>query len=86
MSEAALAPCPFCEAQDQGRLCARCGRDRTATRRACRKCRKFTPSAESECCHCGARYRSELLWKIPIIVVMFVAAIFFGIYLHSSMN
>lgn len=66
--------CPFCGAAAPGPACPACGRDPTANRRVCAKCGKATPIAASACCHCGAPKGSELAWKIPVIVLLFVLA------------
>jgi predicted amidophosphoribosyltransferase len=66
--------CPFCGAQAGGALCSNCGRDPSARRQVCVKCKGMTPSAEPQCCHCGALVRSELRWKIPAIIVVFASA------------
>jgi len=66
--------CPFCEAKTAGNPCEGCGRDTTARRRACPKCHKMSPFGEATCCHCGHEFRNEMRWKIPAIIVMFVAA------------
>jgi hypothetical protein len=43
----------------------------------------MTPTSEPACCHCGARARSELAWKIPVIVALFVAAFILSIVVAS---
>jgi hypothetical protein len=35
----------------------------------------MTPLNEPACCHCGQAIRSELRWKVPVIILMFVVAI-----------
>jgi predicted amidophosphoribosyltransferase len=76
-------PCPFCGATVAGALCDRCGRDPTASRRVCPTCKQMTPTAETVCCHCGARIRSELAWKIPLIVAIFAAAFALAFILNA---
>jgi hypothetical protein len=44
----------------------------------------MTPTAEAVCCHCGARARSDLAWKIPLIVALFILAFLLGIWLNST--
>ena len=39
----------------------------------------MTPKAEKACVHCGQNTKSELRWKIPVIILLFVLA--FGIAL-----
>jgi len=31
--------------------------------------------AEPSCCHCRQTFTSELAWKVPFIIVMFIAAL-----------
>ncbi len=47
----------------------------TAARRICRGCGDVTPINAPSCIHCGARSRSDLGWKVPLIVGMFAAAL-----------
>jgi hypothetical protein len=42
----------------------------------------MTPIAEPACCHCGERRTSELRWKIPVIIALFVVAIVLSIVLR----
>jgi hypothetical protein len=35
----------------------------------------MTPIRDPNCCHCGARFTSDLSWKIPVIIALFVAAL-----------
>ena len=86
MNQTLLGTCPFCDSTDQGRVCAGCGRDRTATRRICSKCGGLTPSADPACCRCSAVHRSELRWKIPVIIAMFAAAILAGIAIQIGFD
>jgi predicted amidophosphoribosyltransferase len=76
--------CPFCGAPVEGAACKSCGRDPTASRRICAACKNMTPTAEPACCHCGARAASELAWKIPVIVALFMAALILTILLNMS--
>lgn len=69
------APCPFCGAPAQPPRCPSCGRDPTASRRACRRCGGMTPISERACVRCGRRQRSDLPWKIALIVVLFLVAL-----------
>lgn len=66
--------CPFCAAPAAARFCGSCGRDTTAARRPCVKCRRMVPSGERGCWNCGAAFRSDLRWKIPLIIFLFVLA------------
>lgn len=75
-------PCPFCEGTVSGRICESCGRDRTVPRRICKACGKMSPKAEAECCHCGAKFRSEMRWKIPLIIAIFVFAFILAIFIQ----
>ena len=80
-----MASCPFCDSTVElafgERDCPSCGRDRTAPRRLCgnKQCGRMTPKAEKACVHCGQNTKSELRWKIPVIILLFVLA--FGIAL-----
>lgn len=66
-------PCPFC-GSDAVDLCPSCGRDITASRRICKKCGRQTPKNESQCVHCHASHTSSLVWKLPLIVFIFLLA------------
>src|SRR5262249_24203455 len=66
--------CPYCGAVGAGVLCPSCGRDTTAPRRPCPTCGKMVPSSESACWNCGTKFRSDLMWKIPLIVALFALA------------
>jgi len=70
-----MRACPFCSNAEGGNPCGLCGRAPTASRKVCAACKKMTPLDEPQCSHCGTALRSELRWKIPVIVAMFVAAI-----------
>lgn len=66
--------CPFCGAPAAAQLCTSCGRDTTATRRPCGKCGSMVPSRDRGCWNCGARFKSDLWWKVPLIVFLFLLA------------
>lgn len=68
-------PCPFCGAPRDGDLCPSCHRDGRARRRVCATCGQVTPVAEPVCCRCGEKARSDLRWKLPVIVLIFAAAL-----------
>jgi predicted amidophosphoribosyltransferase len=74
-------PCPFCGGPASGPACPSCGRDPTSSRRVCPRCGKTTPTAEAACCHCGEGKSSDLAWKIPVIVAMFVLAFILSVVL-----
>jgi RNA polymerase subunit RPABC4/transcription elongation factor Spt4 len=74
--------CPFCGAVGQGAVCCSCGRDTAAARRPCKKCGRMVPTAEQSCWNCGAAFRSDLWWKIPVIVLLFLAAIIISIAIN----
>lgn len=67
-------PCPYCGAPLAAGtwLCAQCGRDANAPRRPCPKCGRVTPSAERACWSCGAVFKSDMRWKVPLIVALFL--------------
>ena len=66
--------CPFCGARADAQVCGSCGRDTTAPRRPCVKCRRMVPSSERSCWNCGAVFKSDMRWKIPLIVFLFLLA------------
>ena len=74
--------CPFCGTAAPEASCPSCGRDPTAPRTLCARCKHMTPIAEPACCHCGERRASELRWKIPLIIALFVVAIVLSIVLR----
>ncbi|MGB3541777.1 hypothetical protein [Rubrivirga sp.] len=47
----------------------------STTQRVCPSCKGLTPSSRTSCAHCGRRFRNEMAWKIPLIVLLFVLAI-----------
>lgn len=71
--------CPFCGTAASGPACPSCGRDPAASRRVCAKCGKATPIGEAACCHCGEQKRSDLAWKIPVIVLLFALAVILSV-------
>jgi hypothetical protein len=73
--------CPFCGVPAAAQFCGSCGRDTTAPRRPCGKCRRMVPSSERTCWNCGADFRSDLRWKIPLIVFLFLLAFFISVLL-----
>lgn len=70
----AVRLCPFCAAPAHAKFCGSCGRDTTAPRRPCQKCRRMMPSNEPACRHCGATYKSDMRWKVPLIIFLFLLA------------
>lgn len=74
--------CPFCDTPSTSQTCPSCGRDTTARRRRCAGCGRFSPTTEATCLNCGAPFRSELRWKIPLIILLFVVAIVISILLR----
>ncbi len=75
-------PCPFCSGQVPDRICPECGRDATRSRRKCGKCGGMSPTIEASCCHCYAPFKSELRWKVPLIIGIFLAAIILSIIIQ----
>ena len=67
-------PCPYCSAPlySGHNFCGRCGRDPSAPRRPCPRCRRVTPTAERACWNCGAAFKSDMRWKVPLIVALFL--------------
>ncbi|HWO18402.1 MAG TPA: hypothetical protein VNO30_06485 [Kofleriaceae bacterium] len=85
MTPAAPAfPCPFCGAPAISPRCQQCQRDPQAPRRICGHCAKQTPSSEKACMHCQTAAGSDLSWKIPLIVVLFLLALAVSIAVHSA--
>jgi hypothetical protein len=72
-------PCPFCGATVDGAACPSCKRDPTAARRVCTSCQKMTPVAERACVHCQIVPTSELAWKVPVIIALFVGALILSV-------
>ncbi len=66
--------CPFCKLQAKSNTCTGCGHNVVATRHICTQCAGQTPASEANCIHCGVVYRSAMVWKVPVIISMFVAA------------
>ncbi len=66
--------CPFCGAPAVAQFCGACGRDTTGPRRPCRRCARMMPSKERSCWNCGAVFKSDMRWKIPLIVFLFLLA------------
>ncbi len=77
-------PCPFCGATTRGERCPACNQDVTAPRRPCPKCGHLTPSRQRECVHCHTVAKSDLRWKIPLIVAIFVVAFVLAILLQLA--
>jgi predicted amidophosphoribosyltransferase len=86
MSEQVSSTCPFCEQATEAPVCAHCGRDPTIRRRVCGGCKKMTPSGEPACCHCSRRFRSDLAWKIPTIIVMFAVAVVLSLVIQIAFD
>ncbi len=77
--------CPFCGTSGAAARCPGCGRDPTLPRRVCPRCHEMTPQNERTCSHCGAGLGSDLSWKIPLIIGIFVAAFILSVILHLAM-
>lgn len=75
--------CPFCGTQTTQPRCETCQRDPSAPRRVCAHCQKQTPTAEKACMHCRGAAGSELAWKVPLIVILFVVAFAVAIALQT---
>ena len=82
LGAAPVRRCPFCEAAAPGTLCPACGRDTTAARRPCKTCGRMALVNEPACWNCGTVVKSELRWKIPVIILMFVLAFILAIVLQ----
>ena len=70
-----MSACPFCDDPSGGEPCGACGRAPNIGRRPCPACKKMTPLNEPACSHCEQAIRSEMRWKVPVIILMFVTAI-----------
>lgn len=66
--------CPFCGTATRTQSCDRCGRDTAAHRRLCPSCGKMAPASDASCWSCGRPFRSDLWWKVPLIIGLFVVA------------
>ena len=76
-------PCPFCGTPALSPRCEGCKRDPQTARRICANCKKQTPTGEPKCMHCGVGAGSDMSWKIPLIIAMFVLAFILAIALQS---
>jgi predicted amidophosphoribosyltransferase len=76
--------CPFCEAETNERMCTSCHRDTAAIRKICSACGKMTPKKEDYCCHCRKKFRSDLAWKIPIIILLFLLVLVISILVNMN--
>lgn len=76
--------CPFCGGTTDLPRCVWCGRDPTAPRRPCPKCRRMVPTNEPACWNCGSKFKSDLNWKIPLIILLFVLAIVLSILIRGG--
>jgi hypothetical protein len=67
-------PCPYCRAPlvAGSPRCEQCGRDPSARRRPCPKCARVTPSVEPVCWNCGTAFKSDMRWKVPLIIALFL--------------
>lgn len=67
--------CPFCARPAAGgKPCPGCRRDPSAPRRVCPGCKRLTPKAEGACMHCARPFHSEMWWKLPLIIGLFILA------------
>lgn len=79
--------CPFCGnglagAAGSPASCPSCGRNPRVPRKPCPHCQGWTPSAEPACCRCGERFKSELRWKVPLIIGIFLLAFLVSAAIH----
>ena len=51
--------------------------------RVCASCKQLSPKTDPACAHCGTTFRSDMRWKIPLIVLLFVLAFVVSIWLQS---
>lgn len=66
--------CPFCGAPAAAKFCGSCGRDTNAPRRPCQNCHRMVPSTERACWNCGTAFKSDMRWKVPLIIFLFLLA------------
>ena len=64
--------CPFCKAPAPGQQCPSCHLDTTAPRRPCPTCGQMVPSQYKVCWNCGRKFKSEMQWKVPLIILIFI--------------
>lgn len=82
---APLLPCPFCgDVTGTAERCGGCGRNKRAARRSCPGCKMFSPTGEANCCHCRRAFASEMAWKVPVIIAIFLVAIALSIALRLA--
>lgn len=75
--------CPFCgNQQATADHCSACNRNPSLPRRVCSACNRVSPSSEAACMHCKRAFGSEMSWKVPLIVLLFVAAIVISVALQ----
>ncbi|MFT4703696.1 MAG: putative amidophosphoribosyltransferase [Bradymonadia bacterium] len=75
------AKCPFCSGEIAGVNCVSCGTDITAPRTVCKGCGTLKLSSSKSCEQCGTLHRSEMTWKIPLIIGMFIIVIIINVAL-----
>lgn len=51
--------------------------------RVCPTCQRLSPGDAPACAQCGVRFRNEMAWKLPLIVLLFVAAFLLSVWLQS---
>lgn len=78
--------CPFCSEPAPERICGDCKRDTTMPRHPCKICRMIVPNSETHCWHCGAPVRSELRWKLPVIILVFVIVMLINAIITAVMK
>jgi hypothetical protein len=78
--------CPFCGGTTNQQVCNWCGRDTTAPRRPCPKCRRMATTYEPACWNCGAKFTNEMGWKIPLIILIFVLATILSVVIRLAMR
>jgi hypothetical protein len=44
----------------------------------------MAPTAEPACRNCGAKFKSDMAWKIPLIILLFAVAIVLGIIFATA--
>lgn len=54
-----------------------------AVQRVCPVCRGLTVAAHPHCAYCGRRFQSEMMWKVPFIIALFLASFLAAVLLYG---
>ena len=78
--------CPFCGSPSPELRCPTCGLDTTAPRRPCPNCKRMIPTANTFCSNCGAKFKGEMRWKVPLIILIFVIFFILSVLIRVLMG